>query len=484
MRAQLIKRINDIRASYWFIPFCMVVGALCLTQLMTLPLVQSFDEWLYANTWVAATDVEGARALLGIVSGSILGVAGVTFSITIVAVSFASSNFGPRLINNFMSDRGSQYTLGTFLGTFVYCLVILNNVHSSSSDAAQQLVKHEIPQLATLMALPLALSSIGVLIYFIHHIAETINIENIVANIGHRLILRAGENFPSERCPDLPKAEKNETQTDYFLQSNVQRALHTITASSNGYVQAIDLEGLHEIASNHDYLIQVHYAPGDFVGAFDQLMTVWSESPAQSIDEDSLRGCFAVGSERTEHQNTLFLVEQLVEVITRALSPGVNDPNTAISCLNQFKSALCANLHGDDDNHQDIISSNSRLRLPALGFDQLVNAMFDPCRQYVSADTNVSLHTINVLATCAWHARGTKALDVLLAQMQALEKSTRKRAKGTVDAQRVTERYRLALQHINDPSEHPLTGTNAYWENLKGTPSTLAIEARSRSVEQ
>lgn len=466
MRAQLIKRLNDVKASYWFVPLCMVLGAVCLTQVLTSSFVQSFDRWLYTHSWMSATEVDGARELLSIVSASILGVAGVTFSITIVAVSFASSNFGPRLINNFMSDRGSQYTLGTFLGTFVYCLVILNHVHESSSDAAQQTVYHQLPQIATLMALPLALASIGVLIYFIHHIAETINIENIVASIGYRLIQRTQENFPGERHLESRSKEEDARGSADFQAARDCQEMTTVNAMNNGYVQAVNISKLQKLAGENSYHVDLHYVAGDFVSSHDPLMNVWADNAEEGVKEEELRGCFAVGSERTEHQNTLFLVEQLTEVIARALSPGVNDPYTAIACLNQFKSALSAYLNNDSGNQDQKGNDSGRIRMTTLNFERMVQAMFDPCRQYICADTNVSLHAMNVLAACAWQAGLGPEQSVLVAQMHALERSTSQQPEGGVDAMKVSERLQVALTHIDDSTDQPLTGTPNYWNQL------------------
>ncbi|MEO1135283.1 MAG: DUF2254 family protein, partial [Pseudomonadota bacterium] len=176
MHANLIKIIEDLRASYWFIPGCMTIAALFLSFFMQWLDAQYGAAWLRDYDWATATRTEGARSVLTVIAGSIIGVAGVTFSITIVAVSYASANFGPRLIGNFMRDRGNQLTLGTFIATFVYCLMILRTVRNAAAEDASQSFDAFVPHLSILMALGLSLASIGVLIYFFHHVPETINV--------------------------------------------------------------------------------------------------------------------------------------------------------------------------------------------------------------------------------------------------------------------------------------------------------------------
>ncbi len=349
MHARLIKFVNDLSASYWFVPLCMVLGAMLLGL---------SSGWLDANQkpdwlpWKVSATADDARTILSVVATSVLGVAGVTFSITMVAVSFASSNYGPRLINNFMRDKGSQYTLGTFIGTFVYCLTVLTNLHGSMTSDSGKEIEAFIPNLSISVALLLTFASVSMLIFFIHHITETINIENIISGIGHNLKNRITELFPS-RDTDIPLVE--EVDFDTAIHGKIIREVCT---ESIGYIQTIDMDSLSTLAEEQDLLISVHYRPGDFTTPHDCLMSVWTCSPAE-IPQDSLRKCFATGQERTEHQNVLFLVEQLSEVIARALSPGINDPYTAISCMNWFRTALMEYLYQENTAASDSDGSNS-----------------------------------------------------------------------------------------------------------------------------
>ncbi|NND91210.1 MAG: DUF2254 domain-containing protein [Granulosicoccus sp.] len=457
MRARLIKFLNDVRASYWFIPLCMMLSAMLLALLISWVDEGVSLEWL---PWNIAASTDDARSILSVIATSVLGVAGVTFSITIVAVSFASANFGPRLINNFMSDRGSQYTLGTFIATFVYCLTVLTNVHGSTNIESGGTTDAFVPHLSIAVALLLTFASITVLIYFIHHITETINIENIIADIGSSLVSGMAD---LRTAPDELRSELSES-FDTMVKGKL---LREVPAGCIGYVQTIDLERLASIAEEENLLIRVHYRPGDFTSTHDCLLSVWT-STLEQFPEQSLRECFATGQERTVHQNVLFLVEQLGEVIARALSPGINDPFTAISCMNWFRTALMEYLaraaeRGSQHGEQDVAEEYSRVQLTPITLSRLCQVMFDQTRQYVSADRNVTLHVMALLCECAWFAGEGPARTLFMEHLDKLYKSSTRQLSDAGEDAAVGERYAQALDVIAAESDKDRIRAQADW---------------------
>lgn len=419
----------------------MVLGAIGLGVALGWLDANQATDWL---PWHIRANADDARTLLSVVATSVLGVAGVTFSITVVAVSFASSNYGPRLINNFMGDKGSQYTLGTFIGTFVYCLTVLTNLHGPYTTESGEQIDAFIPNLSLSVTLLLSLASVYVLIYFINHITEIINIENITASIGHSLTSRINEPFP-DKDADIPQVAETDFQTAIH-----GRTLQSLKADTIGYIQAIDLQRLSLLAEEQDLLIRIHYRPGDFTTTHDCLLSLWA-SRDEDICHDSLRECFATGEERTEHQNVLFMAEQLSEVIARALSPGINDPFTAISCMNWFRTALIEYLingqpvsidHGDSG---DDGNTAARIQLAPIDLSRLCSVMFDYTRQYIAADRNTSLHTLALIAECAWHAGPGPSRALLLLHLDKLHKSSLFCMKGNVESEDITRRYEEAL---------------------------------------
>ena len=214
MRARLLRWSNDLRESYWFVPTVMAVAALLLALAMVYVDSHAGSTWMDGLAWLYAARPDGARSLLSSIGGSMIGVAGTTFSVTIAAVVYASGQYSPRLLSNFMSDRGNQVTLGTFIATFVYSLVVLRTIRSAGESGAGAPVF--VPQLALLVALILVLCSIAVLIFFIHHVPMRIHINNVIERIGDRLIREIDTRFPtfvgqplSERADDprIPSPE-------------------------------------------------------------------------------------------------------------------------------------------------------------------------------------------------------------------------------------------------------------------------------------
>jgi len=454
--ALLAKLLDDIRASYWFVPMCMLITAIALAFITRWLDAESVMSEFAESSVLIASGADGARTILSVIATTVMGVAGVTFSLTIVAVSFASSNFGPRLIGNFMRDRGNQFTLGTFVGTFAYCLLILATVRGESSTEMTASTESFAPYLSLIIALVLALVCIAVLIYYIHHIAETINIENIIADIGRNLTSRIAEIYPDS------DAEKTLVDEDSFSAATQHLQPSRISCQSTGYVQAIDHDKLDELTETRQLLTRVHYRPGDFVTPHDSLLSVWSEE-ADKVPESELRHCFATGPQRTEHQNVLFLVEQLAEVIARALSPGVNDPFTAISCLNWYRLAIPEYINVFPDAVDEKKMVRCIVQVAPIKFERLTSVMFDTTRQYIVSDMNVLLHAMAMIAECASFAGPGQHQQVLKKHLKCFHDAGQQYHKCSIDAQSITERYEQTLIILSNKDGNPQQRYENWW---------------------
>lgn len=227
MKARIVRWWAMLRGSYWFVPGLMTVGAIVFSFVF-INLDQRFGaQWMRDWSYLYASKPEGARALLSTIAGSMIGVAGVTFSITIAAVAYASSSFGPRILTSFMRDTGNQVTLGTFIATYVYCLLILRTVRSGDETLF-------VPHLSVLFGVAMALASLAVLIFFIHHIPRSIHVGNVVAEIGREMLRKADSLYPEEGQDPSPSAPAPVESAE----GEAVRSEHT------GYVQTVDLEGL------------------------------------------------------------------------------------------------------------------------------------------------------------------------------------------------------------------------------------------------
>ena len=385
-RAYLLKLLQDVRASYWFLPSLLVLVGLLLASVMG---------WVDRNPSVVLfnlpktlldTQADGARSTLAVIAQSVIGVTGVVFSMTLVAVSFASGNFGPRLIGNFMRDRGTQWSLGILIATFVYALVVLRTVQDEIDGGAAQFV----PQYSVLVALALTLLCVFTLIYFIHHVPETINVSRISASISAALDDRIrkliDENETAVQKPAMP-----ERDPDCIL-----------TAGVPGYIQTVNFDHLTKLAADNNWQIKMALPIGGFVTTRTPVFQIWADADLTDDQISHIKECYAVGSGRTENQNPTFLAEQLVEMVARALSPGLNDPYTAKDCLNRMAAALtiAATYEGGLQ-----VRSLDRITFPALTFERLFAATFPLCRQYIKPDAMVLDHTLALLKELSDMAR-------------------------------------------------------------------------------
>lgn len=372
-RAFLIKVWFDIQASYWFIPGCLMLAAIGLARgsilLDTGP--DLFGGLL--PTTMTDTSLDGARNLLSVIAQSMIGVAGVMFSITMVAVSHASGQFGPRLIGNFMRDRGNQWSLGILIATFVYALMILRSVQSGVVDDVDAFV----PQLSLIIAMALALCGVATVIYYVHHVPETINVSNISAALGRRLVAR----LEATAHDTHPPADG----TDWI-------GAATLCHPGAGYVQRVDMAELETIAKREDLRLHVTAPPGTFVTS-GQILAHVSPRPDRDC-ADALLSCFALGQEQTEDQDLMFLIDQQVEMSARALSPGVNDPHTAMNCLNWLAAGLAA---ADSHGRYFGVQGCERVRIAALDWTTLLEGSFGACWPYVGDDRMARTHWLALL---------------------------------------------------------------------------------------
>ncbi len=332
MRTKFSKLWNSLHASFWFIPSLMVVLAIGLSFL-TIQIDQSSDTDIVSELgWAYALGPSGSRAILSAIAGSMVTVATTAFSITIVALQLASSQFGPRLLRNFMRDTGNQIVLGTFISTFVYSLMVLRTINGIAQNEF-------VPHLAVTGGIGLAIASIGVLIYFIHHAATSIQVDHVISNVGRELDEAIDRLFPNKMGRGASKCRQEPMISD--IPADFERDACPIQAASSSYIQAVDTNQLLQTATEGNLLLRLQQCPGDFVVKGSPLALVY---PADAVCKKltaQINDAFVLGSQRTDQQDIEFSVNQLVEIAVRALSPGINDPFTAVRCIDQLSAALC-----------------------------------------------------------------------------------------------------------------------------------------------
>jgi len=401
MNAIFVTFWAAVRNSYWFVPSLMALGSIALSFATTA--IDSYigSDWMDNVGWLHANKPAGARAVLSTVAGSMITVAGVTFSMTILSISQTTSQVGPRLLNNFMGDKANQFTLGVFVSTFIYCLMVLRTVRNAEtapagSPGATDLTSAFVPHVAVIVGVLMALASVGVLIFFIHHVPESMHVSNIIANVGRGLNTRIAKQFPA-RLGD-PHADKAAQKRESDLPNSFYDAAKSVYSTGTGYLEYIDGDELMKLASKHDLVVKVRPVPGDFV---TQNSVILLAAPSDRIDESleaKLAAMFIRGSQRTATQDLRFQVNQLVEVAMRALSPGVNDPFTATNCMDWLQSAL-ENLAARElpDAHRYDDEQTLRVVADPVTFDSFASLVFDQLRPYVAADRTASIKMMRMI---------------------------------------------------------------------------------------
>lgn len=415
MRAHFFRLIEDLRASYWFVPSIMALLAIALGAAMVWLDAGPATGLLDGLGWYQKAKPDGAHQVLSTIAGSMITVAGVVFSITIVAIAYAASQFGPRILANFMSDRGNQVTLGTFIATFVYCLVVLRTIRGGDEGGF-------VPQIAVMVGLLLALCSIAVLIFFIHHVPHSIHINNVVAHIGKQLLRSVDHRFPAQ-VGDPPDKDGQPPDESSIAERALAGSSDTarICARANGYIEAVDDDALMDAARDDDLVVRLHHIPGDYLYDGELLVSAWPAERAGKSAQDSLRRSYSIGNKRTPTHDILFLVDELVEIAARALSTGVNDPYTAMTCLDWF-GAAAAQMSRRQMPSPRRVDQDGKVRVIAVpdSYAGFIEHGFGRMRPYVARDVNTALHMLDTLAQVAASCRPSDRTQLIAAQAETL----------------------------------------------------------------
>lgn len=448
MRAQVFKTWNRVRSSFWFIPTVMAGGAMVLA-FTTVALDTPVTDWLTLNWgWAFNGGAEGASSLLGAIAGSMITIAGVVFSMTLVALSLASSQLGPRMLRNFMRDTTTQTVLGTFIATFLYCLLVLRTIRRADEIAF-------VPHLSVHIGVLLAVVSVGVLIYFIHHVSVSIQANEIVARVATELIEGIERLFPEDigrGAPRIPTAPPDAGFLDTFA-----REARPVGSAGDGYLQFVDGDALMALAMEEDVVIRLERHPGHYVVAARPLVLVWPGDRVTDKFVDRVNSAFALGNQRTPGQDIEFGVNQLVEIAIRALSPGVNDPFTAITCVDHLGSALCRLAQRDMPSpYRHDTQDQLRVIMPVFTFPDVTDAAFNQIRQYGRSSTAVTIRLLETIAEVAGSVHRPEDRAALLRHAKMIIRGASGGLPEDEDRQEVRERFQSASQLLSESPDSNL----------------------------
>jgi uncharacterized membrane protein len=442
MRLFLVRLSGAVFASYWFIPGLMTAFAAAMA-LVSVWIDRTWeDAWPPGLGWLLFSEPDGARAILQAIAGSMVTVAGVTFSITIATVSQATNQFGPRLMTNFLQDLGNQITLGAFVATFVFCLIVLRTVSGADGEDDSMFV----PNISIALAMLLAIASLAVLIYFFQHVPDSVHISMMVSAVGTRMHTLIDELYPTEigQAPD-----EDPMEAAYAHGGGALEDAAPVLANARGYVGHIDAGVLMRAARRKDILVWVSARPGDFVDPTVPLAFVKPAAAADEKTQKNVRTGYIVGKKRTETQDLLFLVDQLVEVAGKALSPGINDPMTAMTCVDWLTSgmihfvsrAIPSACRYDQDGVLRVVAQ-------PIDFAEFVEAAYGQLRPYVETDRNAALHMMNGFARVAQHLHDPAHARILRAQADALKEGCDSELSHPADREAVAARLAFVRQRL------------------------------------
>jgi len=396
MKAQLAYLRYKIDSSFWFVPGLMIVGAIALSFVMV-----ELDRFLDGQSvdmsaWLYNATPDGARQLLMTVASSIITVTSLVFSMTLVALTLASQQLGPRLLENFMRNKANQVVLGFFVATFVYALLVLRTI--SEVDGAQF-----VPPTAIAMAIAMSIASFAILIFFIHHVAESIQADAVIASVSENLERLIRSSFGAR---DDARATNNADAAGGWPADFDAKAM-PVCGDTSGYIQTLDLDALRSLAMESRFRIRLDCRPGHFVVAGCPLAFVAGDGELPDDLHKRILGTFVFGPKRTPAQDVEYEIRVLAEIAVRALSPGVNDHYTAITCVDRLTAALAPILRRRIPNG-DIPDDEGRIVLRTLppDFRGMLDAAFNDIRQSAVKNAAVTIRLLESLSVLARQCTG------------------------------------------------------------------------------
>jgi uncharacterized membrane protein len=426
-------RREALRTSLWAIP----AGALVFVTALFV-VTYAIDRAAYRGdltlpAWVNNGSADAARQILTALAAATITVVGLVFSIVIVALTLASTQFGPRMLRSFIRDRGVQVTLGTFVATFLYAILTLGSVsHGAHGDF--------VPHLSITVALSLTLVDLGVLVYFIHHIAVSIQLPEVIAGIAGDL----SDAIEAEFSSDEPGSRASLAAAG-ALPNLIEADGTPIAATRSGYLQFVRYSTIVDIATDADAVIELLHRPGHFVVQGLPLARVWPASAGLEIAR-GLERTHVTGANRTLRQDLAFAIDQLVEIAIRALSPAVNDTFTAMTCIDWLSDGLCKitvawhsrRVHFDD-------SGKVRLIAAEPSYKRFVDRAFDKIRQAGRGMPAIMIRQLDALTKIMEYTTSVSQREILLNQAHMILRSSELSIPEALDRADVQRRYDMLV---------------------------------------
>ncbi len=393
------QRLSD---SLWFVPSAIVLASLLLA-LALVDLSSALDAGLLVRyPRIFGASAESSRSMLSTIAGSMVTTAGVTFSVMVLAVSQASTQYTPRVMRNFMRDRLSQVTLGALIGVFVYCLIVLRTVRSGDELF--------IPSVAVAAAVLLALVAVALLMYFIHHIASTLEAGEILGSVAKETLHSADRQFVGE----LGEEEPAESLRSSPLWADAD--WRAIPCSRSGYIQHLDVDGLLQTADQWNAVIRMERAVGEFVAQGTAIASI----AGHPVSDDVVSGVndqYVIDTYRTVFQDPSFGIRQMVDIAIKALSPGVNDSTTAVTAVDYLAVVLVRIACRQIPPNERLVRGEVRLIMRQPTFGAMLDEAFSEIRRNASSNPRVLVSILGALELVAQAAKSPARRKAVVGQL-------------------------------------------------------------------
>ena len=431
-------RREELRTTLWLVPAALVAGAVVLFVVTYELDLAASHHHLALPGWIHTLSPSDARQVLTAVAAAVITVVGVVFSITILALTLASQQFGPRMMRNFVRDVGNQVTLGVWVATFVYAVLTLGAISGTQNSTF-------VPDISITVTEVLLVVDVAVLIFFIHHIAKSIQLPEVVASIAADLMKAIDVEFP-------PNSEALERGVREHHRGGSIRTLKelielldsegaTVRSGESGYLQFVSYGQLVSIAEDAGAVIRLAHRPGHFVVAGRPLARVWPAEAASHV-AGALGRSHVTGPHRTLIQDPVFAIDQLVEIAIRALSPAVNDTFTALTCIDWLSAGLCR------ISERTLAEGVYRDRLGQIrliefdpSYSRMVNRATDKIRQAAAGMPAVVIRLMDSLAHVVEYTTSDEQRAAIRRQADMIMRAAENEVTEPNDLEQVRERF-------------------------------------------
>jgi uncharacterized membrane protein len=422
-------RREALRTNLWLVPSVEILAAIALYAGTHALDKAAYDGSLTLPSWMVFGSADSGRQILTALAAAVITVVGIVFSITIVTLTLASTQFGPRMLRNFIRDRGTQFTLGTFVATFVYATLVLISIGPGTRG------QDFVPHLSITTSVGLVMLSMAVLIYFIHHIATSIQLPQVIASIANDL----SRAIDAESAGTESALESGPSVSELTRRMDESGGL--VPAPTSGYLQFVRHETLVGLAAEKGAVIRLMLRPGHFVVERHPMATVWPPDAAESISA-ALRKAHITGPNRTLAQDLPFAVDQLVEIAIRALSPAVNDTFTALTCIDWLGASMCkvtsqwhpVRVHRDGHGYVRVITAH-------ISYVRMIERTFEKIRQAGRGMPAVLIRQLEAITRIADHTTTEPQRRLLLEQATLIVQTSNESVPEPADRADVQREY-------------------------------------------